>query len=107
MNLPELVLGNIFVRRNIGKTGDVVKGHTHNFDHVTYVAAGVIQVVQQRPNQEPRKKVFRAGDVFLVYADTKHEITFLEDGQFHCIYAHRDPQGRVVEHYTGWGDAYI
>lgn len=106
MNLPELVLGNIFVRRNLGKKGDVVQGHTHNFDHATFVAAGVVEVVQQRPNQAAKTRVFHAGDVFLVYADTHHQITFLEDGQFNCIYSHRDHQGRVVEHYTGWEEAY-
>ena len=43
----------------------------------------------------------------LIKAGVAHRITALRDGTIgHCIYAHRTPQGDVVQEYTGWAPAY-
>jgi hypothetical protein len=44
----------------------------------------------------------------LIKAGVKHRITALEvDTVAHCIYAHRNPQGDIVQECDGWGDAYV
>lgn len=106
MNLPEFVSGNVFIRRNIGRAGDVVHGHTHHFDHTTIVFSGRVLVVATLQNGQRIEREFTAPDHFLVRAEVTHEIRFLEDGEFWCVYAHRDPQGRITQTYTGWEQAY-
>lgn len=105
---PELVLGNIFIRPNLlTQKGDVLDGHTHNFDHTTYVVKGSVHVKATDKAGTITEKDFTAGQMFLVLAETCHVISALEDNtEFHCIYSHRDPQGRVSVDYTGWGTAY-
>lgn len=41
---PEMVLGNIFIRVNVGEVGDVIDGHEHNFDHATLVQKGRVHI---------------------------------------------------------------
>lgn len=107
--IPEQISGNIFIRPNyLDNIGDKVDGHTHNFDHTTYVVKGKVHVKATLPNGAVREKDFEAGEWFLVRADTTHEIVALTpDTLFHCIYAHRDPQGRITQVNTGWDTAYI
>lgn len=108
----EFVLGNIFVRPNfLHKAGDKVDGHTHNFDHVTYVVRGRLKIERTKPNGDKRIIEISATDNYpfgLIVAEDSHELTALvDDTVFHCVYAHRDPQGNVVQSYTGWLDAYL
>jgi quercetin dioxygenase-like cupin family protein len=105
---PEIRSGNIFIRRNpLPKVGDKVDGHTHNFDHTTIVFLGSVRVRATRPDGKIREQVFEAPSHFLVYRDVEHEITALEDNTlFWCVYSHRDPQGRVVQEWDGWNEAY-
>lgn len=103
---PEFVSGNIFVRPNAGVEGDVVAGHTHNFDHTTLFQRGRFAVKATYPDGRVLQREFTAPDFCLIRAEVTHEIRFLEDGEFWCVYAHRDPQGRVVQQYTGWEKAY-
>jgi hypothetical protein len=84
----------------------VVRGHRHHFDHTTLVLSGSVRVRRTGPGGVDETRVFVAPAHFLVDAECEHEITFLEPGEFWCVYAHRDPQGRVTQHYTGWEDAY-
>ena len=108
----EYACGNIFIREmRFAKKGDVVDGHSHNFDHTTYCVRGGLLV----------EKLDKAGEAIasaevqaaegmnwiLILANVAHRITALEDGSLgHCVYAHRTPQGKVVQEYTGWGPAY-
>ena len=103
---PEWVSGNIFIRRNLGKAGEVIDGREHNFAHTTFVQGGSVRVKRKRPSGEVTTLDFVAPSHFLVHADSWHEITFLEDGEIWCVYSHRDPQGRVVQEFTGWERAY-
>lgn len=107
--MVELVCGNIFVRPNpLAKAGDRVDGHTHNFDHTTYVVKGAVHVRGVCPDGRVIERDFSAGDFCLIKAEVIHTITALmDDTLFHCIYAHRTPQGDVVQEFTGWGAAYV
>lgn len=108
----EYIQGNIFVREmRFEKAGDVVDGHTHNFDHTTYIARGSVQIEAiDDDGTVLRSVVKRASDGFnfvLIKAGVKHRLTALEDDSMgHCIYAHRNPQGEVVEEYDGWMRGY-
>ncbi len=124
--------GNIFIRPNrLDKAGDKTTGHTHNFDHVTIVFTGAIHVRAFRRAQIVKEvgpddglgaeistpeyhdtliaeRDFHAPAHCLIRADVMHEITALEDNTVYwCCYAHRTPQGDVVQHETGWTDAYV
>jgi len=105
----EYASGNIFLRRvRLAKAGDVLPGHTHNFDHTTFVSLGRIHVLVDCPCGKQKEQEFGPGEHFLVKADHRHTITALtDDVQFHCIYAHRNPQGEVVQEFTGWMEAYV
>lgn len=97
------VTGNIFVREMPFTTaGQQIEGHAHNFDHMTYVARGAARI--ERGTEAIEK---RAGEWALIEAGITHRITALEDDTLcHCIYAHRTPQGDVVQKSTGWRPAY-
>lgn len=103
----EFVSGNILVRPMKRKAGQVVDGHKHNFDHTTIVFTGAVRVKAKLPSGHLIEQEFHAPSFFLVRKDVEHEITFLEDGECWCVYAHRTPQGDVVQVATGWPPAYV
>ena len=108
----ELVSGNIYIREmRLDKAGDIIDGHTHNFDHTTYVVHGAVRVEALAADESVLRSVEkRASDGHnwvLIKAEVKHRITALEDNTVaHCIYAHRNPQGNVVQKYDGWTPGY-
>lgn len=100
---------NTFFRPNyLERKGDVIHGHAHNFDHVTMVVQGSVEIEALLPDGSTRKVIKRAAGPFQdrvvnIRAGVKHEITALEDGsEFLCIYSHRDPQGESVQKFCGW-----
>lgn len=114
----EWVSGNIYIRpmpHRLAKAGDSVEGHAHNFDHTSIVMVGAarfeadlidgrhISVDKFAPNEE-------YGDTrchVLIKAGIHHKITALEDNTIvWCVYAHRNPQGEVIQYFDGWGTAY-
>jgi hypothetical protein len=109
---------NIYKRRNLlPHRGDVVHGHEHNFDHDMVVWRGAVRVsvldnsgraVLTREITAPGPEYPDAyPDWLLIKAGVRHEILALTDNvEFWCLYAHRDPQGRVSLEYTGWEPAY-
>lgn len=109
----EFVSGNIFVREmRFEKAGDVVDGHAHNFDHTTYVARGALLVESlDDAGKVVRSVEKRAGQGLnwvLIRAGVRHRITALEDHSTgHCIYAHRTPQGEIVQEWDGWTPGYV
>lgn len=108
MAIPEWISGNIYIRPNdLPEVGSRIEGHKHNFDHTTIVFQGAVHVKATTPDGRVIERDFRAPAHFLVKADVLHEITALEPHtRFWCVYAHRDPQGRVTQEYTGWEEAY-
>lgn len=105
----EFVSGNIFLRPNpLAKAGDFIQGHTHNFDHTTFVVHGAVHVlVTDIDGRTVIEGDFVAGEHFLVKAQYMHKITATQDGTLvTCIYSHRTPQGDVIQQYNGWGSNY-
>lgn len=109
----EWISGNVFIRPNkLEKAGDKTEGHSHNFDHTTYVVSGRVRVIARNDKGEQiADRNFGGPDDhgrhFLVKKDVWHEIIALEDKtEYHCIYSHRTPQGEVSQVNTGWQDAY-
>lgn len=107
--------GNIFIRPNAMNKGDVIHGHKHHFDHVSIALRGSFSIKATLPSGKVvEKQLFSpSSDVgmdrahALIKAGIEHEITALEDNSvFWCVYAHRTPQGDVVQDFTGWQEAY-
>lgn len=109
----EHVLGNVFVRpMAFARAGDVVEGHAHNFAHVTYVARGALRFERLRDDGSVERMVDRRAsdghNYVLIHAGVTHRIIALDDDSLgHCIYAHRNPQGEVVQEFDGWTPGYV
>ena len=104
------ILGNIFIREGVLKKGESTIGHSHIFDHVTYVPQGkiLIEKLEIRPTGEFDKTIdylttssieleAGVGNYFLIEKDIHHRLTALEDSIYHCIYSLRNENGDVVE----------
>jgi len=108
----EYISGNIFIREMaLEKKGDVVEGHTHNFDHTTYVTRGSVKIESLNPDKTVKQSVVKKAEEghnwVLIKAEVCHRITALEDNSMaHCIYAHRTHQGDIVQTSTGWTEGY-
>jgi len=107
-NHGEFVSGNIFIRpMHLEKTGDVVHGHKHIFDHTTIIFKGSVHVKLTNLDGTTQEKDFAAPAYLLVRKDVEHEITALEDNTIAwCVYSHRNAQGEVVQRYDGWSNSY-
>lgn len=118
----EQIIGNIFVRTMyFEKKGDVVEGHTHNFDHATLIVQGSVNIKRRKKLGNELVLIsdinysakFIAGAVLpnhaLIMADEHHEITALEDNTAcMCVFAHRDPRtGEVIQYWNGWMGAAV
>jgi quercetin dioxygenase-like cupin family protein len=102
--------GNILARPMSFKERAVVETHQHNFPHVTLVAKGKarIEELDGQDGNVLRSVEKVAGDMVLIKAQVWHRITKLEEDTFCvCLYAHRNPQGEVVQAYDGWGASYV
>lgn len=108
----EFISGNVFIREmRFEKAGDIVQGHKHNFDHTTYVVRGALLIESLNDDGTVKQSITkRASDGYnwvLIKADVCHRITALEDHSLgHCVYAHRSPQGDVVQEWDGWTPGY-
>lgn len=103
---------NVFIREMVfHHAGGEREGHAHNFDHTTYVVKGAIKVERLGADGAVERIVqVTAGEHgwILIRAGVRHRITALEDGTIaHCIYAHRDAQGEVVQRHDGWEASYV
>lgn len=90
MNHPEIAIGcvaNLYSRMmHFVKAGDIEVGHTHQFDHLTLLAAGSLKVVV-----DGVESVFKAPHMIYIHKDKVHELTALEDNTLaYCIHALRD-----------------
>ena len=122
--MSEWASGNVYIRamgdRHGLEPGQVIGGHTHNFDHTSIFFNGTWRVKRFSKLEGTEDDwVIRPGDEFerdgpfhiLIHANCKHEFTFLgsEDGmpgRAWCVYSHRTPQGEVVQNWNGWTPAY-
>ncbi len=89
---------------------EVREGHTHNYDHTTFVMTGAVQVFYRKAGEdvERESRVYRAPARFAVLANIYHRIVALEpDTEYWCVFSHRDANGLVVEEYLGNDGAYV
>ena len=102
-------MGNIHVYPNrFEKAGEKCPGHTHNFDHAMLFLRGEFQGEMKLPSGQIIHRKFIAPDYCLVKSDVEHEITALtDDALFWCVFSHRDPQGNIIDEYSGNMSAYV
>jgi len=86
---PEVKIGtvaNVFSRQMYFKNiGDVEHGHTHQFDHLTLLAAGKLQITV-----DGRVSEFTAPHMIYIKKDKMHELIALEPNTVaYCIHALR------------------
>jgi len=87
---PSVAVGcvsNIYIRMmHFHKKGDVEQGHSHEFDHVSFLSRGSIKMTVNGVTKE-----FVAPHMILVKKDLEHEIIALEDETILCcIHGLRD-----------------
>lgn len=96
--------GNIWVRQNLlEKAGHHMQGHKHNFDHVSLLTSGRVEVeVEGYPPKE-----FTAPTFIVIKKEHKHKFTALEDNtSWYCVFALRDVDGNVTDIYSGDNSPY-
>lgn len=65
------------------KAGDIEQGHTHDFDHLTLLASGTLQITVDGFVSE-----FKAPHMIFIHKDKKHELVALEDNTVaYCIHS--------------------
>lgn len=79
-------VSNLWVRMmTFEKAGDCNEGHTHNYDHITLLSKGSVEV-----DVEGTKTTFAAPHMIFIAKGKKHFLTALEDGTVaSCIHALR------------------
>lgn len=105
------VMGPLTFRdMNLGGPCQQHSGHTHNYDHITFVQRGKVKVFTKPAldGEESEYGTYQAGDFILIKKDVYHRIKALEEGtRYACVYAHRDADGLVAEEYGGFDNAYV
>ena len=89
MSFPNVKFGsvaNLYTRQmHFLKVGDIEYGHTHQFDHLTLLASGKLQVTVDGNVSE-----FQAPQMIYIAKDKVHELVALEDNTVaYCIHALR------------------
>lgn len=79
-------VSNLWVRMmHFEKAGDQNEGHKHNFDHITLLSKGSVEV-----DVEGKKTVFKAPHMIYIAAGKSHYLTALEDDTVaSCLHALR------------------
>lgn len=88
-------VGNLFVSpQPMEKKGDEIGGHTHLFDHVSFLVRGSVEVFVD--GFDP--KVLVAPTFVIIRKQTRHRIVALEDNtEWFCIFAIRDVDGNTQD----------
>lgn len=79
-------VSNLWVRQmHFEKAGDKNEGHIHNFDHITLLATGSVEV-----DVEGKTTTFKAPHMIYIAKGKRHFLTALEDNtQAYCVHALR------------------
>ena len=75
--------GNLWVKQNSYVAGSTRTGHTHEFDHISLLAKGVVRVHVK--GVEP--KVFSAPTFIVIKKDHEHHFEVIEDATWYCVFA--------------------
>lgn len=108
------VVGPLAIREfRFEHKGQSTIGHSHQFDHATECVTGALLVertLMVRNEDGTFKEVMaqarmRPGDRPInIEKGVHHKLTAEADGtMYRCIYPHREIDGSLVEHFTGWG----
>ena len=94
---PKIKLGNVpnlFSRMmHFEKAGDTEQGHTHQFDHLTLLATGKLQITVDGVVSE-----FTAPHMIYIRADKNHELVALVDETVaYCIHALFVPEAPMLD----------
>jgi 5-deoxy-D-glucuronate isomerase len=99
MQTPEITISlvsNIWTRMmHFINAGDQEQGHMHNYDHITLLAHGKLEV-----EVDGLTTVFEAPNMIYINKDKKHQLTALEDNTVaYCIHALRnlDKSGDILD----------
>lgn len=89
MSYPETKMAcvsNLWVRMmHFTKAGDCNEGHIHNFDHITLLSKGSVEV-----DVEGNKTIFNAPHMIYITKGKRHFLTALEDDTVaSCLHALR------------------
>lgn len=89
MSYPETTMScvsNLWVRMmHFVKAGDRNEGHVHNFDHITLLSKGSVEV-----DVDGNKTVFKAPHMIYIAKGKRHFLTALEDDTVaSCLHALR------------------
>ena len=93
MTYPKINIGcvaNLYSRMmHFENAGDIEKGHTHPFDHLTLLATGSLKIIV-----DGQETIFKAPHMVYIHKDKKHELVALENNTVaYCIHALRDGNG--------------
>jgi quercetin dioxygenase-like cupin family protein len=96
MSQPTIQIGcasNIYIRMmHFHSAGDVEEGHAHQFDHISFLSKGRMQV-----EVEGIVKEFAAPHMILIAKNKHHRMTSLEDDTImSCIHALRENADGLV-----------
>jgi hypothetical protein len=76
------------------RKGDMMRGHYHNYDHITLLSKGSVRITKDTGEQE----ILTAPAMYLTKHDVRHEIEALEDDCVaSCVHAIRDDDGTVID----------
>jgi quercetin dioxygenase-like cupin family protein len=97
MTMPDVSIGcvaNLWSKMmHFKKSGDIERGHSHKFDHLTLLASGSLQVIVNGISSE-----FKAPQMIYIEAGKIHELIALEDNTIaYCIHALRDDEGTILD----------
>jgi quercetin dioxygenase-like cupin family protein len=83
------MVSNLWIKlMNFESAGDINHGHKHEFDHVTLLTKGSVEV-----DVDGTKSTFIAPQIIYIQKQTVHTITALEDGTIaSCIVAIRNSE---------------
>lgn len=114
-NMPEPIpltrLSSFSVKSNIGirsiefhAVDAEIETHEHNFAHTMMCVLGEVEVWSKAPHAtEAQRAILKPGEWFVVEAGEKHGgRAVTAPAQVCCIFAHRTPQGEVVQEFAGY-----
>jgi quercetin dioxygenase-like cupin family protein len=82
-----LLVDNVFVKMmHMPKSGDIINGHAHTFDHITLLSSGSVLMEHDNGNN-----TFKAPQLIVTPKGITHKFTALEDNVLICcVHAIRD-----------------
>ena len=88
-------VGNLYVSpQPMERKGDEIGGHTHYFDHVSFLVRGSVEVFVE--GHEP--KILVGPTFVIIRKHTRHRIVALEDNtEWYCVFAIRDLDGNTQD----------